>query len=1107
MKKFLLGAALAVAALCGGGFGAQAQNAYAYGVKAGELSADGSQITLYYSLNTAATAVTVDVYAADKLFKTFTSDKLAAGPDTLTISTDGLPKGQALTWKVNVTGAKVETAVAAGPVYNFWSPYGIAVNNNPYTDNFGEVLVTESQPNVPAAGYHTSAEGQGIYAFTPALEPIKNASDGLCFKGGLTFTTGKYGNASSTIFGPKRIHFSAEGRLFMSTGDPNLNHLYEVDPTDLNKTFTPIFTGTYRDTANYGCNLMTADSAFIAGANASFDVKGVSDNLKIVALSCDQGQGFSYGIYTTNEYNLGTATSWDKAPSANIDALTHQYTISSQSVNIVYDNKGGIWYVQYRGTPTEAQPAIKHINAAGVEDYSDITTVARSGGVAFNPDFSKIAIATGKKQISVFAISTDSVGKPVLTKLYSIATAFNGSNDIAWDVADNLYTCDNSSERFGMYQLPRDTDVVTTPAMAKYAFTIPAPQVLPTLTLASKNTTVPAVADNREGVFIDNNWFIMDKKNKVVQVYDTEGNPLTTTFAAGACTNIGKDEAGNLIVRMASDFPSSPTTSIRIIPTDGSAPVDVAISGVTEARNDWYGTAQGNLLSPQGGRLYILPNNSTKLSVVTIKNGVQDVAASHTFDVAGASGYSIVYSFTPGVKEHVMVCPRGTDKSYLDGTLAADGQSMTTTPLFMPGKTESIGATFFTMGGVNYVVYPSGTKYMDGFSIAPVSSSEATEAAVTHEPTVTSAPNTFTANWFGVKVLSDTVANIFQYYPGGFFAMYKFTMPRLMDETPTAYVMGEITANADKWAANVGAPMTHGEGGVFKAVVSTDKTDAYYGLTMALGTSADDWATVSKNRLIPDVDGTVLPDGVATHLSFGTDKAWKFDKQGTYQLILNIGLDSMTITANLWKAAAVVTYPEKLYVIGNLGSPKGDWKPNDDTNILTKSATTEGEYTGQITVFNQVDANSNILYAGWFALGSQLGTTDTDWDTFNAHRLGPKEDNTILESGVAGPLFATTNASYKVEIPAVSNTYNVVANLKDNTILLTLVSTGVDKVSTNDVRVVAGTGEINIFGNAQNVSVYTAGGALISKNQVRVNCAPGMYVVRANGKTFKVFVK
>ena len=473
MKKSLL-----LAGLCAFGLTAVAQNPYAYGLKAdgltnGQVDTKATSLTVNYSLNATANAVTVEVYNGETLVKSVpVTDGATVGAHSVAVDLSDLPKETVLTWKVKVNSPLAESVVNIPTSYTFWSPYGIAVDNNTESDNFGRILVTESQGNM-SDSYWTASEGikAGVYAFTPQLERIKNGET-YGYNCGLTFNNYKYKTSSSTSFGPKKIRISEDGRIFLGVLDCLNNPIYEIS-SDLTSA-SPIFKGTLA--ADSTGEVTDADGKFIAGASATFAVTGSGDNLKIVNLSCKGGQNYSYGAYKCYEYKLGSAKEISTAVTDDQEVIDYslQYTISSQSVSLAYDNKGGLWYCQYRGTPSDAQPAVKHINAAGEEDYSDITTVARGGGVAYNKDYSLLAMPTANNKIGVYQVDYDANGKPTLTQVYDIAGATRGCNDIAFDYADNLYACCNGSEKFVGYAIPRTSEDITTPAAEKYAFSIPA---------------------------------------------------------------------------------------------------------------------------------------------------------------------------------------------------------------------------------------------------------------------------------------------------------------------------------------------------------------------------------------------------------------------------------------------------------------------------------------------------------------------------------------------------------------------------------------------------------------------------------------------------------
>ena len=171
--------------------------------------------------------------------------------------------------------------------------------------------------------------------------------------------------------------------------------------------------------------------------------------------------------------------------------LSGQYTISAQSVSIDYDQNGNLWYTQYRGAPTDAQPTMKHAskNEDGEweEDYTYVTSddfvFNRGGGIAVSPDGTKLAISTGNFKLTVVDVTYDEFGAPTLdmaNAVTCVSTDVRGFNDIAWDYAGNLYGCDNGYETFRRFAFPRtsaakegDPNEVSTPLRPEFNFTVP----------------------------------------------------------------------------------------------------------------------------------------------------------------------------------------------------------------------------------------------------------------------------------------------------------------------------------------------------------------------------------------------------------------------------------------------------------------------------------------------------------------------------------------------------------------------------------------------------------------------------------------------------------
>ena len=441
-------------------------NPYAFGLES-VLSDDKTTLTVTYRLNNSnATSVNVVVYNGEDIVA-LVPGTTTIGKNTVEVATGDLPAGVELKWAVEVNGTSVAAPTQEAKIYSFYHPSGVDVDNNPENPTFGMLLVNEAMQSVASKteGYVSAQFGAGIFAFTPSFDLIPNG-DQPGYNGGKTFSTVK------NDFAPRRIRISEDGRIFATAQDGSGEYLWEINPENLND-WTTVFQGT-----NDGYTLKDAEGNFIAGTNSGFDVRGEGENLQLLMLSASLPGG-QVGSFKCHTYDLGTATTWATAPTKEIPGAN--YMLVTNQSNAQFDKDGGVWYIQYRGTTTESEPGLVHINKDGVEDLKQLRHYTRNAGFRFTDDFSKVIIAgvtdgSNVKKATIYAVSQDENGAPVLTEETVIETSVLGSNlnDFAWDYAGNLYACGNSSEKLVAWAMPY-SGKVETPAAAKYAFQLPEP--------------------------------------------------------------------------------------------------------------------------------------------------------------------------------------------------------------------------------------------------------------------------------------------------------------------------------------------------------------------------------------------------------------------------------------------------------------------------------------------------------------------------------------------------------------------------------------------------------------------------------------------------------
>ncbi len=458
-------------------------NAFAYDV---QTTSNADAVTVSYSLTGPAEKGEIRFFnEAKELVYTepLTTDALTTGAHEVAVANSVLPAvGTKLTLEVEVTGIGSVIPKKVGESYKTWGSRGIAVNNAPASPGFGQVYALESiakgAPQNDTWGTGTNYTGyisddklSGLYAFNAGFEQI-NAADGTPgFTGGLTYGGGVYVN-NDNYYDLKSIRVSKDGRIFIGRACANSNSpVVEVNAADLNEPWTPLFTGG---------ELVDSTGVTYVGEEAqsnltvSIAVEGEGENLKLWLLGGARSDGNENETdFTCYTYNLGTAKTWDKPASSVFEPLTAKYTASGSPVTIETDGKGGIWYVQWRGTTTEINPSVKHYNIAEVEDYSDISTVYTGGALAINNDSTLIAISQYGNMI---VYSCDYVpmanGMLYLNPLMSIPTSEGYIHAAAFDYADNLYLVSQTSHAVSRYTVPVENKTRITPGNAASAFTV-----------------------------------------------------------------------------------------------------------------------------------------------------------------------------------------------------------------------------------------------------------------------------------------------------------------------------------------------------------------------------------------------------------------------------------------------------------------------------------------------------------------------------------------------------------------------------------------------------------------------------------------------------------
>lgn len=322
------------------------------------------------------------------------------------------------------------------------------------------------------------------------------------------------------------------------------------------------------------------------------------------------------------------------------------------------------------------------------------------------------------------------------------------------------------------------------------------------LTMEWMNTDVaPLHTSARQGIGMKGKFYLQNKDTKKIEVWDGTGR--IDDIDAGEGTNITMDDAGNIIARLGTFNTNYVDTrnEMRIIPADGSAPVDLPLSGITKGRLDFWGHVKGNVLDKtNGGLLYMGTAWYPQLIEIPIIDGQQNKTDTYTyiysspFGVSGNFATTAIVSAWDDLEEVAILSPlyNKTNCNSIqklmpdeDGNWAHDSYYIT------PRHSGCAGFYIFSVGTQKYIVYPSGSNNADGFTVAKLATKATSDVEESDESVRVATKyseqkddgnpmyvnNAFYGNHLTAEAISETQANIYQYYPNGYIAKYVLTVP------------------------------------------------------------------------------------------------------------------------------------------------------------------------------------------------------------------------------------------------------------------------------------------------------------------------------------------
>ena len=141
-------------------------NAFAYDLDA---NLRGSNVVVDFKLNAEAESAEVNTETVAK--------ELSAGQNRVTVEASKLgSEPTALNYEIVVNGKGTKEVTKVGEGFKISSPYGLAVNNNPKSAGFGQILVTDARPGEDREGMDTQGNPGALYAINAASRRLGSLS-------------------------------------------------------------------------------------------------------------------------------------------------------------------------------------------------------------------------------------------------------------------------------------------------------------------------------------------------------------------------------------------------------------------------------------------------------------------------------------------------------------------------------------------------------------------------------------------------------------------------------------------------------------------------------------------------------------------------------------------------------------------------------------------------------------------------------------------------------------------------------------------------------------------------------------------------------------------
>lgn len=366
-------------------------------------------------------------------------DYVAKGANTITLSEHDIPTPNIrLNWGVELHADAIKNISQKTTVEMFYRPKGIAIDNSPESDYFGQMYIA-----LPHAGtaYGLTA---GVAVLNPQLEILKS---------GILPTNM---SITDTEYSVHRIAVNPVNHHVAFTNTISGGGIYELTPNPTN---------------------ILSD-----GGTANDLIVGIAE-INVPDALCFDNNGVLYVLADASYNNTDLSTGkiykvQNKKATLLTTAVSKTYGWTSKDIAIVSDERGGFWVAQHRDDYTNGADEYKylsHISSTGTLDFRvtyktniELLTISGTnasyrGQLAYNAKENILAFGGGRV-VTLFKVTYDASGIPSLTRWKTTPEIHANINGIAFDYAGNLYVASRNTENLIQFAVPTENNVCLVPA-------------------------------------------------------------------------------------------------------------------------------------------------------------------------------------------------------------------------------------------------------------------------------------------------------------------------------------------------------------------------------------------------------------------------------------------------------------------------------------------------------------------------------------------------------------------------------------------------------------------------------------------------------------------